>query len=362
MVNIRFNTRQLISVLLSISCLLCLAGRTLALGENIVEDQGIVLTPFDLSTVESEQALDIENILYPSGMQLPTKYLDLMDFCPHSGQITSNRVTQFLNTFWPSCNGMFTYPEYRAAERFCFYIMLVSNYSDSPVGTELLKLDRSSSWNLIDNISNVTISDVTHLRNALIIYHDLLTTAATMDDTLVNHPDYKSLVQKRSNGVILSTGESNGFDIDYPENNEFIASGLLYSELVSEYAGYWKFFSLTFTDTNLSARFIQEDNLGVVLTDPEGNIIATTKVVASDSDDKIKDNTTAYHSRRLDPLYAVGNRISLMPIPTHEEKIYNALDVFTVIAVICTVISIVVLWILHEIKKREDPIRKWRLR
>lgn len=43
----------------------------------------------------------------------------------------------------------------------------------------------------------------------------------------------------------------------------------------------------------------------------------------------------------------------------HEQRAYNIRDLFTYIALIFTVISVAIGWVLHTMKGRKDPLRKW---
>ena len=74
---------------------------------------------------------ELDALLYPSGMRIPTKYMDVFDLIPFvSDVIYDSEVGKFLNRYYPDANGVFTYAEYKAVERLLYFSYLANTYGE----------------------------------------------------------------------------------------------------------------------------------------------------------------------------------------------------------------------------------------
>ena len=112
------------------------------LPSNATHRTRIALRSCDISKLEGKSSDEIDKILYPSGMQLPTKYLDFAMFYNFSDYIEVSGATYtFLTNNWPNETATYTYPEVLAAQMF-LYLWYAQNFA----GSDFVCADTINTW------------------------------------------------------------------------------------------------------------------------------------------------------------------------------------------------------------------------
>ena len=153
---------------------------------------------------------DLEALLYPSGLKLPTKYMDLLMFAPVNYSATLvDETAYFLKTIAPTEDSVYTYAEYSAADTYLTIcrIMCIVGDSDNPSATSeaFISLDNNTTVNWMHNVTNATLSDSTRVVTLIDNYKDLLESAAGGNE-INKHRQYKDLVADHR-GVQYSCGD-----------------------------------------------------------------------------------------------------------------------------------------------------------
>lgn len=154
-------------------------------------DNSVELLPLDMEALCSGSVEKMEATCYPSGMQLPTKWLDLSAFIPFDGTFEPEpEVYNLLLANWET-GGKYTYPEYFAAK---VYIGV----------TKITQLSEPNDFNLavkeavnqgvlpLDQSASIT-GDAQYIAKLLTVYRGTLEAAAATEFP-GNLESYSSLV------------------------------------------------------------------------------------------------------------------------------------------------------------------------
>lgn len=154
-----------------------------------------------------QNGADLEKLLYPSGLKLPTKYIDLLVCAPvNSNTELTGEVTYFLKTVAPVEDNIYTYAEYKAAE---IYLAICRLYSSdegvSDVNTAVQTLDKNTTVNWMTNVTNATLSNGNRLAELISTYRGILEQSA--EGAKINqHAQYRDLIGDHR-GVRYSCGD-----------------------------------------------------------------------------------------------------------------------------------------------------------
>lgn len=163
-----------------------------------------------LDDIESKDSGGIESTFYPSGLSLPTKYLDVVSFLPiKSSESVDPSVLEFLKINWP-CEQGYTYAEYRAAVMYLGLVEMAS-YSDDTL--RAYPETSSIAATVLDNLgiklqgntSTVLIGDLDRFKSRIVSMSDGLSTAA-VDELPSENPWLSSLCYQQSDGLYYSAG------------------------------------------------------------------------------------------------------------------------------------------------------------
>ena len=163
-----------------------------------------------LDGVDTKDSSGIDATFYPSGLSLPTKYLDVVSFLPIESLETADpSVLEFLKINWP-CEQGYTYAEYRAA---MMYLGLVEMVSGSDTAMRMYPSTSSIASTVLDNLgiklqgkmSTVLIADLDRFKAKIVSMRDGLSTAAG-DELPAENPWLSSLCYQQSDGLYYSAG------------------------------------------------------------------------------------------------------------------------------------------------------------
>lgn len=147
---------------------------------------------------------ELDSLLYPTGMQLPTKYLDLFMFANLGERdwIVTGRTYTLLRTFYPTVEDTYTFAECRTAQMFCGWYDALCN-SERKAGDRdiaaLLNLDATAPLNLAGDVATVVPYDVSKLQEIVQQFSSVLSLEeAVLDGAFVSSEEYQSLLSSAS--------------------------------------------------------------------------------------------------------------------------------------------------------------------
>lgn len=346
---------------------LCLYTSALAIPED---SQTVELIAFDMETAKYGDIDDIDLALYPSEIKFPTKYCDILDYIPYSGETRSDEAAVLLNTLCPEANGKFTYPEYMAAKRFAYLLRAASiPATDGRYYDNLSYIMSFANWSLTHNYVNVILQDKERFCNALTIYEQLLTNCAG-GMSPKDHPYWGMLIQDMGDGFKLTAGSTTFYD--YPplgSEDTKLASGITVEEYIRQLPLCWNYLYCGFEPTGLNAAVI-DDTVVISSEDLEDPLSTVITVETYDADSDVDEQQSASEGRHVAtpapsvPVDVVGDSYNITFDTTQKgilsaEKTYNLRDVIGVIALIFSGVTVIVLCIVNTVRKQKDPLYKW---
>lgn len=357
----------------------CAIVGVLLLSTLIAPAMAAPASPIELIAFDYDSALagapdEIDAVLYPSGLCLPTKYCDLLDYIPYSGDVKDDDASAILNLMYPSAEGKFTYPEYMAARRFAFLLKAAYSEEDTNLYQEALVYNMSiSDWSLLEDFTNVKLQDTERFCNALLIYKELLLEGLE-GKSLSGHPFWSMLTQDMGEGFKLTAGSSTFYDYE-PIGSEDVelSSGITILDYIGQMPMLWTYLNCTFIPTGLNAWF-SDSNIVVgrnVIDSPfpealtveveEGNneeAVVIEGTIAADSNRKPEKPKHITPTDVTKDSYNVQVDLSQDGI-MRPEKVYNFRDVVSAIALIFSVVASITLCVINAVRKHRDPLYKW---
>ena len=402
--------RILVSWVLLGYLLLCYSVTFLSsAASNVTDSDTITIVNYDYNILKSGNSSQIEHTLYPSGMNIPTKFFDVLDFQNISGQIYSDDAAKFLNAMHPGQLGKFTYPEYMAASEFLWFIKsYYFNSGDSSLGKVLNAMGSLYLWNVTGTYSNCTLDGEEAFHSLATTYEEILNPGNSSGIAPQEHPLYKELSKPMDNGVILTFGGSVDYSLDNITINDgsliLPDSGFTLSNAILGRSAYWKHLNVKVEET---AQNSMVQNGTLVIASNGGTALFTLDnfLIQEESTTPIDDGTQPDTTKEINPapqqeeVNHGEEIITESPEPTKEAtqdekpffsentnqdaiqsissgldgyeyintdsgsagRMYGVRDVLTILCLIFVSISVIVLWVLHTIRERRDPLRKWRM-
>lgn len=166
-------------------------------------DRVIHIVGYDYDVLTTGSSEEIEAALYPSGIVFPTKYMDFADFIPYDGTDINDFVGDLLCEYYPTPGNTYTWPEYCAARRYCYYATARA-FNKGPVCEAIKELENTKRWSVYKDCTDVRLGDTEHFHNAAFLMKDFMVYAATTDDTFENHELLPELYKLRDDGFYLS--------------------------------------------------------------------------------------------------------------------------------------------------------------
>lgn len=334
---------------------------------------------------------ELDDLLYPTGMQLPTKYLDLFMFANLGERdwVITGRTYTLLRTFYPTQNDTYTFAECRAAQMFCGWYDTLCN-SERMVGDRdtaaLADLDSLAPLDLAGDVSTVIPYDVAKLQAVLREFSSVLSLEeATLDGAFVISNEYQSLISSDS-GCPYSFGYDYMWDAFYdtaPPDELSSQLELFYNSRVDYCASLglsWQPTQVSYfnADTSIIGAITEvpvvdsppDEELGlaipgVVVTPSESLVPEDTVPPAAEQTPVPSVKPTPYVSPTIDYNSVEANKtISEFATGlTNSDATTKSLgwrDITVGIA-LCIILVAVITFGVHDwIKKRNDPTRRYR--
>lgn len=334
----------------------------------------------DILGVESIQGL--EELLFPSGMLLPTKYLDIFSFFDPAVDRadTTKEVATFLNSAYPDAGGLFTMAEIKAAELYVGLLYATSadvRSQDSPdiYGVQRFMEDAKVKLTGAD-MTSITVSDLDKFK-AILQEHSFILAYSEIDsaDEAANYWEYGLLTELQPDGSpLLGLGDRFMFASLYsklsPANTFFGGDSEYDAEVSDQLANFWRtrlqymsLMGLEVVNAGLPTQFVEHVPSAAV---EEGGEIATTPLDV----ETVPVETTVV---KPTPAPAFNPKEYEYPASVTEFSagiqggvvqttgpLLNAQDVLLRVSLVVVCVASVVLCILDFIRKRKDPARTFR--
>lgn len=218
-----------------------------------LDTSGVNIVSPSIADLTAKDA-DLEALLYPSGLRLPTKYMDLLMFAPvsYSSPITSE-AGYLLKTIAPVDNSTYTYAEYRAAE---LYLAMCRLYKAADTETTLAtaasvkSLDTNTTVNWMMNVTNATLSDQKRMVALISNYQSILETLAS-GSSITSHKQYTDITAQHK-GVRYSCGNLD--DLVALSQGSTVRDADLSSYVLGLYS-WWDYVGVTHTFTSSIAEY-----------------------------------------------------------------------------------------------------------
>lgn len=349
---------------------------------------GVKIVSPSLDSLLAEGA-DLEALLYPSGLKLPTKYMDLLMCAPvNSSTNVIGETANFLKTIAPNSTGQYTYAEYEAAD---IYLAMCRCYlqeeGESLTGDALKNLDVNTTVNWMNNVTNATISDYSKLVALISNYRSILESAGN-GESLRSHKQYKDLVADhrsvyysfgdlKAYGSLAEDGFTGDYELSKYTSNLYstwsylgISQGITTNLL--EYSHFYNEFALNGVNYNRGAppsSFTPKDTGSQEPTGSEGVPGNSTQVTSPDHANDGSMTVTGSSGQEWTnpntqgsgdtPVSSVGSNqgVDTSVLPSGRQ---NALDIASKVALAFVVIGIIAVWAIHTHRKGSDPLSKWK--
>lgn len=360
-------------------------------------DTEIVIIPFDYNILIDGTPEEIERTLYPSGILLPTKYFDLLDLQNLSGITFDDVGSCFLRSLFPD-KIEFTYPEYRAALEFIWLFKITTlNEGETTLGKAINALESFSDWSLSNNISNAVLSSSIELNELALKYKDLLNPSEPAAYIVENHTDYKEILSVTDGGFLYTFGS----DMIYSDATATtdaasiqIFPGYKYSDALLSRTAYWEKLGVVFKDTRdtittrdsyiiydskdfgkIDVKWIEiSDATSMVegtlpdkttetfepIKEEDSDVQSPTPTREITSEDMFKEDTEKRDNSAIQKVSSntQGNQF-IYGTSDVVKRHYGFRDIITILCLVFVTISVIVLWVIHTVKQRRDPLRKW---
>ncbi len=330
------------------------------------------------------EGANLEGLLYPSGLKLPTKYMDLLMVAPvsYSTEVTGE-VAYFLKTAAPTRNSTYTYAEYSAAEVYLGLCRMASDVNDTSTTAEAVRrLDTNTTVNWMYNITNAQLGNSQLLRELISTYRSILEQVGDGADAS-RHNQYRDLTEEHR-GVYYSCGDLSCFGPDGLMGRDLSAYMLgryswwdylgITHQLTSailKYSVYYDEFAYNDINYNRGAPVSpppsggQSGDPGVQSSmevhGPEDKQSVPPVVVGGSSDGSGSNWTTPGNNDPSGtPVTSVGNTTGTDPeiLPAGHRSLK---EIASIAAVIFVVVAVIALWAIHSYRKGQDPLfRNWK--
>ena len=358
-----------------------------------LDTQGIKIVSPSLDDLLAEGA-NLEALLYPSGLQLPTKYMDLLMLAPtNSSSTVVGETANFLKTIAPTPNNTYTFAEYTAAD---VYLAICRVYSMEPGTTDttdaLQSLDINTTVNWMKNVTNATLSDSAKLVSLLGQYKGILESFGG-GGSVVNHKQYKDLISEHKNayyslgnlsmyssfadGSAQNDSNLSAYTLSLYSTWDYLGVTQVLTGNILEYSKFYNEFAFNGVNYNRGAPANSytpnEDapNTTNPLPDGEGENSGGSTTVVTPNNPNPGGNTIVEGSTGQEwvngstegsgdaPVANVGgsSHIDTSMLPTGRKNIE---DIASMVAIAVAVVGVAIVWGIHTHRKGHDPLSRWK--
>lgn len=199
----------------AIICFLAVLMSTTALAapiDKVMVDVKLVPVSVD-DVLNVETVEELNSLLYPSGMQLPTMYLDFLMFSNIGEEtiVVSRETYDFLLSAFPTDGNCYTLAECFTAKLYLSWYQTA--YGDSKAGHEeeakdIVAVATDLGWQFVGDVTANSVTDLDRLQSEIQKYYAALDIAHLPEEVSYNEvPEYQDMVRvSESNGIQLSSG------------------------------------------------------------------------------------------------------------------------------------------------------------
>lgn len=283
----------------------------------------IELLPMDLKALATADREKLEESCYPSGMSLPTKWLDISSFMPFEGEFEPEKeVYDLLVANWAT-GGKYTFAEYSAAKLYIGCVKLNELAKDSELTDSVRKCVYSG---ILPLSSTAELSEDTEYLNRMFELFGPVLAAAADSDYPAGLQEYADLVNVSSFEFVPT------LSYDFPWLSAY--DGVLSEDVMRRAATFFNSLGAWYT------------RIGVTFTPMEGRVSWVRAAVeedvptASDIEVDVGDNDVT----ELDRYH--------VPVKLTEETRFGLADIFTHITIVITAWAVFVVLIITWRRKR----------
>lgn len=359
-----------------------------------IDARGINIVSPSLDDLLADGA-DLEALLYPSGLKLPTKYMDLLMFAPvNYNTEVIDEAAYLLKTIAPVKDNTYTYAEYSAAQVYLGLCRLAADEENvSATANAVRSLDKNTSVNWMTNVTNATLGNSQRLTSLISNYKALLEQAGNGAD-VSRHAQYRDLVAEHR-GVRYSCGtlrcftdptynivardtELSAYVLGLFSWWDYIGAAHNLTSAVLTYSKFYDEFAYNNINYNKGAPAVsQQGNTGgnqptnpspentTSVQGPDDRNSSAPVIVGGSSNGGgttggNNEWVTGGSNQGEGPITSVGNNVgtdpSILPGGNRDIK-----EVASIAAVIFVVVAVIALWAIHSIRKGQDPLTKhWK--
>ena len=312
----------------------------------------VTVRPVDLSKLAGAPVDEWERILYPSGMQLPTKYLDLAltSYVEASVEVSSATYV-FLVKNWPCEDKAYTYPEILAAQMW-LNVWFMSQFPLEPTSTS----QAVTAW-LAANELAVTPTTSTMTLTDTGAYWEAIVTAVALGR--------QSGVENFStaNGATYSMGYAFPWET-YFMNASDDEQGIAFVEFWESRLQFMTDLGLTLVETSTSCC-----NFATMYPESQGHETSSGGAFESAEEPSepsvdVPPSVGDTEKPNYKPEYVGDDYVNTVPVITtgigEPDKSIGLRDIYTTICIILAVVFIAVGTVVDYLKKRDDPASKYK--
>lgn len=274
----------------------------------------------DITCVSTPE--ELEDLLYPSGMELPTKYLDLYMFAESQLEsvIISPTTYDFLKSNYPVDDGAYTWAEYYAAQLYVSWVeTLYEGARDGSTSEDVEALEEFISANGIDLIA-------CRVQTRLVSVEPLLQYLSKFKEALLDYSS-NNYIELKTYDMESGVSFTLGYDYLWQCTDYSEPVGLDLQDRVKWY----------------NTRIDYMNTLGIVFDAASGVEFYSSPVETG--------NTNPDYVNSLEAVYTSRDLMS-----GHQ----GVKDYVLIISLVVVVASLLVLGISDFIRRRRDPLSHWR--
>ena len=324
----------------------------------------------EVVTATSSEELD--KLLFPSGMKLPTNYLDILSFLNFGEEAYVSELTKdFLDSNYPlDGRSGYTQAEWRSAQLYvATRIMLESpdrTFKDRDYTAMVDFLDAADDRSL--SVSNVEL-----FRGMLVEYSDFLNGSLMSGSaSYENSESYNEMLSGDESGIVYTLGMASILDVtaDRPVDSYEERTLSVFWETREDYMSAMGLeFSGTADDTQLFSSVEADDELSsqdcseiddTVVEEPESIVVGDETVVKEQEsvvvEDTVSENQNILQSNS-EYLKSFATGITESDAVERERSFR---DYLLTVCIVLVAVCAIAYGVVDFIRKRNDPARKYR--
>lgn len=357
---------------------------------NGVRERVIVpLREVNVQDLIGMSAEEVEATLYPTGMELPTKYLDFMMF--HDPWEDTWQVYQevkiFLDSYYPSADGYYTYAEIRTVEIYLGLINLIWGGGTGYAESAFRVVDRfitASGLQLDGLMTTVDIVDVEKLHAQLAVYElPLDMDVSEYADVPENDPAYQELIYPpEGDGIQMGFNRHSAFDVTFNRLSTPLGRDSQVDEIIAFFESRMQYLDIIGAgvvpgaqeviepiekelDWSVWDYYTREEPIIQWVVPPVGGIGAMHGMSIEQipvSSAPVEPSVTPTPSQDLPISESLASFETGIDSSDVTIKRVNLQDILVYVSIFIVIVGVVALFVVDFIRKRKDPTRtfKWK--